>query len=112
MAQKIQTMLIDDIDGSEAEGTVSFGLAGMHYEIDLNADHARELRTALGPYVEAGRKISRSTRRAEPNGRMMPASAISNTQVRSWARANGLEVKDRGRIPADIVAQYQMATSQ
>ena len=51
MAQKIQTLFIDDLDGSAAEGTVRFGLDGTEYEIDLNARHAQELRDALARYV-------------------------------------------------------------
>jgi nucleoid-associated protein Lsr2 len=56
VAQKIQTVFIDDLDGSEAEGTVRFGLDGAEYEIDLNADHARALRDALSRYVQAARR--------------------------------------------------------
>ena len=54
MAQKVQTLFIDDIDGSAAEGTVRFGLDGTEYEIDLNAEHAQQLRDALAAYVRAG----------------------------------------------------------
>ena len=56
MAQKIQTLFIDDIDGGAAEGTVRFGLDGTEYEIDLNAQHTEELRTVLANYVAHGRK--------------------------------------------------------
>ena len=63
MAQKIQTLLIDDIDGSAAEGTVRFGLDGAEYEIDLNAGHARELRDAPARYVDAARRADGSARR-------------------------------------------------
>ena len=109
MAQKLQTFFIDDLDGSEAEGTVLFGLDGTQYEIDLSADHAKELRTALARYIEAGRRITGTTRRAAQNGRKAPANGVSNTEVRAWAKAHGLEVKDRGRIRADIIARYQAA---
>ena len=63
MAQKIQTLFIDDLDGSAAEGTVRFGLDGTGYEIDLNAGHARELRDALARYVDAARRVTGSARR-------------------------------------------------
>ena len=63
MAQKIQTLLIDDIDGSAAEGTFRFGLDGAEYEIDLNAGHARELRDALPRYVDAARRAGGGARR-------------------------------------------------
>jgi hypothetical protein len=64
VAQKIQTLLSDDIDGSAAEGTVRFGLDGAEYEIDLNAGHARELRDALARYVDAARRAGGARRRA------------------------------------------------
>ena len=76
MAQKVQTLFIDDLDGSEAEGTVRFGLDGAEYEIDLNAEHARELRDALARYVGAARRAGAPggprrapglCRRAEPD---------------------------------------------
>ncbi len=71
MAQKIQTFFIDDLDGSEAEGTVLFGLDDTHYEIDLSTGHAKELRSALARYIEAGRRVtgrwsSRSCERSRP----------------------------------------------
>ena len=92
MAQKVQTFLIDDLDGSDAEGTVRFGLDGAQYEIDLSTDHAKELRTALARYTDACRKVTGPARRAGQNGRKAPASSISNTEVRTWAKAQGLEV--------------------
>jgi len=110
MAQKVQTLFIDDLDGSEAEGTVRFGLDGAHYEIDLSTDHARDLRTALARYADAGRKVTGTARRPAQNGRKASSASISSTDVRAWAKAHGVELKDRGRIPAGILAQYQAAT--
>jgi len=112
MAQKIQTFFIDDLDGSEAEGTVLFGLDGTHYEIDLSTGHAKELRTALARYIDVGRKVTSPARRAGQIGRKAPANGISNTEVRAWAKAQGLDVKERGRIPADLIAQYQAAAGE
>jgi Lsr2 len=112
MAQKIQTFFIDDLDGSEAEGTVLFGLDGTQYDIDLSTSHAKELRTALARYIEAGRRVTGSTRRAGQNGRQAPANGISNTEVRAWAKAQGLEVRERGRVPADVIARYQEAAGK
>ncbi len=112
MAQKIQTFFIDDLDGSEAEGTVLFGLDGTHYEIDLSTNHAKELRTALARYIEAGRRVTGTTRRVSQNGRKASANSTSNAEVRAWAKANGLEVNERGRIPASIIAQYQAAAGK
>ena len=112
MAQKIQTLFIDDLDGSEAEGTVLFGLDGTQYEIDLSTGHAKELRTALARYIEAGRRVTGTARRAGQTGRKAPANGVSNTEVRIWAKAHGLDVKERGRIPADLIAQYQAAAGK
>jgi hypothetical protein len=112
MAQKIQTFFIDDLDGSEADGTVLFGLDGTQYEIDLSTGHAKELRTALACYVEADRRVTGAARRAGQNGRKAPANGVSNTEVRAWAKTRGLEVKERGRIPAEVIAQYQEAAGK
>ena len=109
MAQKIQTFFIDDLDGSEAEGTVLFGLDGTQYEIDLSTSNAKELRTALARYIEAGRRITGTPQRAGRNGRKAAANGISNTEVRAWAKTQGLKVNERGRVPADVIAQYQEA---
>ena len=68
MAQKIQTLFIDDIDGSEAEGTVRFALDGAEYEIDLSAEHAQALRDALAPFVAAARRAGGSARRPTRSG--------------------------------------------
>ena len=101
MAQKVQTFLIDDLDGSEAEGTVLFGLDGVHYEIDLSTEHAKALRTALARYADAGRKVTGTARRAAQNGRKAPAASISSTEVRTWAKAQGLSSKNAaGSRPA------------
>jgi len=112
MAQKIQTFFVDDIDGSEAEGTVLFGLDGTQYEIDLSTSHAKELRTALARYIEAGRRVTGTTRRAGQNGRKAPANSTSNTEVRAWAKTHGLQVKERGRIPAQVITQYRAAAGK
>ena len=112
MAQKIQTLFIDDLDGSSAEGTVRFGLDGTEYEIDLNAGHAKELRDALARYVDAGRRVSGSARKPARGTRRGPAGGLNTTEVREWARAQGIEVKDRGRVPADLMVKFRSATGQ
>ena len=111
MAQKIQTLLIDDLDGSEAEGTVRFGLDGAEYEIDLNAGHAQALRDGLARYVQAARRAGGGTRRAARGRRRAPGGPGS-TEVREWAKAQGIEVKDRGRVPAEVVARFKAATGK
>ena len=113
MAQKIQTLFIDDIDGSAAEGTVRFGLDGAEYEIDLNVGHARELRDALARYVGAARRVNGgAARRPARTGRRAPAGGLTTTEVREWAKAQGIEVKDRGRVPAELVVKFKAATGK
>ena len=109
MAQKIQTLFIDDIDGGAAEGTVRFALDGTDYEIDLNGKHGDELRATLAKYIQHARKVGGTTRRAGARGGRR-ASAVDTVVVRAWARENGYDIKDRGRVPADLVAKYQAAT--
>jgi hypothetical protein len=111
VAQKIQTLFIDDIDGSAAEGTVRFGLDGADYEIDLNAKHAQELREALARYVNAARRAGGGARRPARGGRRGPAGGPDSTEVREWAKAQGFEVKDRGRVPAELVVKFKEATA-
>ncbi|MCW2931657.1 MAG: Lsr2-like protein [Actinomycetia bacterium] len=111
MAQKIQTLFIDDIDGGEAAGTVRFGLDGTEYEIDLSSKHDQELRAALGTYVAHARKLGGTARRAATRGGRKP-SAVDTVAVRNWARESGFDIKDRGRVPADLVAKYREANGQ
>ncbi|MGH3192827.1 MAG: histone-like nucleoid-structuring protein Lsr2 [Streptosporangiaceae bacterium] len=110
MAQKIQTLFIDDIDGSEAEGTVRFALDGTDYEIDLNTKHADALRKSLARYIDAARRSSGAARRPAKSGRRSAASGLNTTEVREWAKAQGIEVKDRGRVPAELVVKFRAAT--
>lgn len=114
MAQKIQTLFIDDIDGGAAEGTVRFALDGTEYEIDLNAKHSEELRSALGKYVTHARKVGAARRAGRGAGRAGrgAGSALNTTEIRNWAREQGYDIKDRGRVPADLVAKYQAATGK
>jgi Lsr2 len=112
VAQKIQTVFIDDLDGSEAEGTVRFGLDGAEYEIDLNAAHARALRDALARYVQAARRAGGSARRPARSGRRARADGVDSTEVREWAKAQGIDVKDRGRVPAELVVKFKAAATR
>jgi hypothetical protein len=111
MAQKIQTLFIDDIDGGEAEGTVRFALDGAEYEIDLSVKHSEELRGALNTYVSHARKVGGTARRSSVRADRKP-SALNTVEIRNWARENGYDIKERGRVPADIVAKYQAATGK
>jgi hypothetical protein len=107
VAQKTQVILIDDIDGGDAAETVSFALDGTSYEIDLSAKNAAELRDAFASYVGAARKVAS---RGSSSRRRRAGSGDNRTaQIRAWARSKNLKVNERGRIPADIVAQYDAA---
>lgn len=105
MAQKVQVVLIDDIDGGHADETVRFALDGASYEIDLSTANAARLRNAFAEFVGHGRKSagrpgSRRSRRADGG---------KSAEIRAWARGRGLPVNERGRIPADLAAQFEAA---
>jgi hypothetical protein len=80
-------------------------------DIDLNAQHGRQLRDALARYV-AGRRVGAGTRRPARGGRKAQPNALNTTEVREWAKAQGIDVKDRGRVPAELVVKFQAATGQ
>ena len=114
MAQKIQTLLIDDLDGGEAAETVRFGLDGTEYEIDLSAKNADALRKALARYADAARRApGAAARRPGRSGRKAAsANGTDSTAVREWAKSQGIEVKDRGRVPAELIVKFKAATGQ
>lgn len=107
MAQRVQVVLEDDLDGGKAEETVTFGLDGATYEIDLSKKNAAKLRDALAGYVGAGRRVSgrRGSRARGRGGR----SATDSADIRAWAKENGYEVSERGRISAEVRAAYNDA---
>jgi hypothetical protein len=102
MAQKVNIVLVDDIDGSEAEETVSFALDGKEYEIDLSAKNAARLRDAFAPYVGHGRKAA-GRRRGRTGAGPSPAD------IRAWARDIGFKVPDRGRVSSEVREAYLAA---
>ncbi|MER6912206.1 Lsr2 family protein [Streptomyces sp. NPDC000594] len=104
MAKRIVTTLVDDFTGEEAHKTIAFSVDGRSYEIDLSETNAVKFREALQPYVEAGRRAGRS---GKP--KVVPASSEDSAQIREWARANGYEVNDRGRVAATIREAYEKA---
>jgi hypothetical protein len=107
MAQKVNIVLVDDLDGTEATETVTFGLDGTTYEIDLNDANAASLREALSGYVGHARKVTGGGAR---RGRKSGAGSSSNTKdVREWAKAQGMEVSERGRISAEVQRAYDAA---
>src|SRR5260370_10809804 len=108
VAQKIETLFVDDLDGSDAEGTVRFGLDGTDYEIDLNAGHARQLRDALARYVGAARKAGGARRPARSGGRGSAGGRYS-TEGRQGGQAAGVQGQNRGRGPTELGIQLSGA---
>jgi len=122
MARKVQVILSDDLDDSiSADETVTFSLDGTTYEIDLSDKNASEMRDVFAKYVDAARKVSsRGTRasgagRSRATGGAAPAGGGGRMDreqagaIRDWARKNGHEVSDRGRIPGSVVEAYEAA---
>jgi hypothetical protein len=110
MAQRVEVKLIDDIDGGDAAETVSFSLDGISYEIDLSDKHAKKLRDEFATWTGHARRSGTGGRAAS---RRRSASASGPKRdlgaVREWARANGHQVSDRGRISAEVQAAYDKA---
>jgi len=105
MAQETRILLMDDMDGTPAATTVQFGFDGTSYEIDLSETHASQFAKAMEPYLERARRVSRQRRPAPVSHR----ERHDQSEVRTWAREQGLKVSDRGRIPAEVLARYQAA---
>ena len=111
MAKETITRLIDDLDGGEAAETVTFGLDGYSYEIDLSTKNATKLRNALSAYVESGSRVS--TRAGGGRGRGSAASDRDRNQaIRAWAERKGYEVAPRGRIKQEIVDKYHSSAGR
>jgi len=104
MSSKVVVLLEDDVDGTRADETIEFGIDGTTYAIDLNDQNAKKLREALDGYVSKARKVSgkRSTSRKTSSG-------VDSHAVRVWATSNGIKINERGRIPADVLAQFRAA---
>lgn len=107
MAQRVNVVLVDDLDGSDAAETVTFGVDGVDYEIDLSEKHAKELRDALAVYVGHGRK-TRGRRRSGSSSKGS-AGGPPASDIRAWAKDNGYDVPERGRVSAEIRAAYAAA---
>ena len=113
MAQRVNVELIDDLDETPAAETVSFALDGVSYEIDLSEGNAAKLRDALAPYLGHARRTggrrggaSRGSNGASPRS----SSASGNAaDIRAWARENGFEVSERGRVSAEVRSAYAAA---
>ena len=111
MAQRVNVVLVDDIDGSDAVETVSFALDGVDYEIDLSEKHAGELRNAVSLYIGHGRRTGgrrRSGRRSSASN-AAGSEGASAADIRAWARENGWDVPERGRVSAEVREAYAAA---
>ncbi|NXY98696.1 Lsr2 family protein [Streptomyces sp. BR123] len=110
MAQKVQVLLVDDLDGGEADETVTFALDGKTYEIDLTTANAETLRGLLEPYTKGGRRTGGRAAAGRAKGRAAASSGNPDTaEIRAWAKAQGMNVNDRGRVPAEIREAYENA---
>lgn len=103
MAKKVITQLIDDIDGKDADETVTFALDGTTYELDLSAKNADKFRGLFQDYIAAGRKVGKT-------GRRTAAKSSNAAEIRAWAQSNGIEVPARGRIPQEVRDQFEAAS--
>ncbi len=106
MAREVQTRLIDDLDRSEAASTVRFGYEGTEYEVDLSEEHLQEFEEFLAPYIEHGRRLQVERRRRGRARAGEPRTTRDLSAVRQWAREQGYQVSDRGRIAGEILARY------
>jgi Lsr2 len=106
MAQQVTVALEDDLEGGPADETVRFGLGGAEYEIDLNKKNASAFRKELAKFIEHARKAGKAPSRRT-------ARSTSNRQqsgdIRAWAKAQGITMSERGRIPATVIQQYETA---
>jgi hypothetical protein len=111
MAQKVQVILVDDVDGGEADETVTFALDGVSYEIDVSEDNAQALRDALSTWVGHARRVGgRAASKARSAGRAKaPGARADLSDVRSWARENGFQVSERGRVSSEVMAAFEAA---
>jgi hypothetical protein len=110
MARKVQVHLLDDIDGTQADETLKFALDGVNYEIDLSSKNADKLRGNLEKFLHAARRVGRGGVPATARGRgAAPARSdrAQNQAIREWAKRKGKELSGRGRIPREIVEQYE-----
>ena len=116
MTQQTTVRFIDDLDGSDAVGTVTFSLENRTYEIDLSDENTDKLHEALAPFIEHGRKAGgrsdgrgRSQRQTAMTEKTARSSREETHAIREWARANGHQVSDRGRIPKSAIEAYHAA---
>lgn len=104
MAKTTVVTVTDDIDGSPNAATVAFSYGGVSYEIDLSKKNAAAMERALKPYITAGRRVRGNAGRRGRGGQSRDLGA-----VRTWAKRNGYNVSERGRIAASVLEAYDAA---
>ncbi|GGL28452.1 histone-like nucleoid-structuring protein Lsr2 [Planomonospora parontospora] len=109
MAKQIQEILIDDLDGGEANETVSFAIDGTSYEIDLSDVNAKKLRDSLSPFVASARRAGALPSRRRRAAGTRALTREKSAEIRAWAKAQGRNVSERGRIASKIVEDYEAA---
>ncbi|MAO80374.1 MAG: hypothetical protein CMH82_06905 [Nocardioides sp.] len=106
MARNVVTHIIDDLDGSKDAEEVRFALDGAEYTIDLARKNRAVLEKALRPFIDAGTKVALRRGNARRAATSAPNTRSDLREVRAWAKAQGLKVSDRGRIPSSILEQF------
>ena len=106
MAQQVSVKFVDDIDGSEASETVSFGLDGRQYDIDLSTQHAKQLRDVLASFAAVARRGTGRRRTSTPGRTPSATDRDQTAAIRQWARDNGQDISDRGRISKSVMEAY------
>ena len=109
MAKEVLTVITDDIDGSKGAQTVTFALEGTEYTVDLGSKNLKKLRDALAPYIAAGDRVARTRRSAKRSSASRSKTTSSSSEIRAWARDNGMDVPSRGRIPQAVVEAWNAA---
>jgi hypothetical protein len=107
--RKLITQLVDDLDGTEADETVTFALDGRAYEIDLSRDNATLLRKAMDEYVTHARRAGEGTRTRKSPHAVAHRDPSQTRAIREWALRNNHAVSSRGRIPGPVVTAYEAA---
>jgi len=114
VAQRVQTILIDDITGEEiAEGdgdTIQFAWGGVAYQIDLSAKNVAKFEKAITPFVEAATRVGKASN-VTPMRRSAKNTDLDTQAVRAWAESNGYEVSSRGRIKGEIIEAFRAANA-
>ena len=112
MAARTVVHLVDDVDGGEADETVTFSLDGVDYSIDLSHTNAGSLRKALAEFIGAARRNGRTGKSGGRTAVRPGGDRAQNQAIREWARRNGHPISERGRIPADLITRFQEANGK